>query len=295
HSATRRTSVRRDSLIGLPMSRVSSRASSSAWLRTRSASFSNVRLRSFGAACDHTPDSNAARAPATARSTSGAEQAATFAGTPPSIGLTHSNVSPVADSRYSPSMNARSGMSISAASALQSSRVAVDAIASLLLPGLGACDVRGRVDVLAGDGTVVDGHHVDAVPLDAATVSGRRSGGPLAHADVQGHVQPAAREPQGGPTPEDAGDGAEGGVPPRPRFPPRRVVLEDDVFGVYGCECADVLVVPGSVVTRDQIAGVARHVRRLAFHGDQRPRRGGARAARRRPAPSRSRRSPSRL
>jgi hypothetical protein len=63
-------------------------------------------LRFFGAVRDQTPDSNARRAPATARSTSSLSHAATCAITRPVPGLTQSNVAPDAASTYAPSTKA---------------------------------------------------------------------------------------------------------------------------------------------------------------------------------------------
>ena len=80
------------------MSTVSSSASSSAWSDMSAAKRWSAFLRFFGARRDQTPDSNAARAPATARSTSAESHAATVATTSPPIGLTQSKVSPEAAS-----------------------------------------------------------------------------------------------------------------------------------------------------------------------------------------------------
>ncbi len=92
-------STARLSPIGLPMSRVSSSASSSAWRSISAANLSSTRLRSRGGRRDQTPASKARRAAATARSTSGASQAATSASRRPSIGLTQSKVAPEAAGR----------------------------------------------------------------------------------------------------------------------------------------------------------------------------------------------------
>ena len=111
HSVASGTSTFVASRIGLPMSMVSSSASSSACSDISPASFWSTRLRFFGASRDQAPDSNAARAPATARSTSAVSPAATCATTSPAIGLTQSNVSPETASTYAPSMNALERMS----------------------------------------------------------------------------------------------------------------------------------------------------------------------------------------
>jgi hypothetical protein len=111
HSVASGTSTFVASRIGLPMSIVSSRASSSAWSDISPASFWSTRFRFFGARRDQTPDSNAARAPVTARSTSAESHAATRATTSPVIGLTQSNVSPETASTYPPSTNAWARMS----------------------------------------------------------------------------------------------------------------------------------------------------------------------------------------
>jgi hypothetical protein len=98
HSVASGTSTFRASRIGLPMSTVSSSASSSAWSDMSAARRCSAFFRFLGASRDQTPDSNAARAPATARSTSAASHAATLATSSPPIGLTQSNVSPEAES-----------------------------------------------------------------------------------------------------------------------------------------------------------------------------------------------------
>ena len=87
-------STDRLSPIGLPMSIVSSRASSSLCFRISSAKRCSTRLRSRGGWRHHTPLSNARRAAATARSASARSAEATRAITRPSIGLTQSNCSP---------------------------------------------------------------------------------------------------------------------------------------------------------------------------------------------------------
>ena len=94
HSVAFGTSTARASRIGLPMSIVSSSASSSACSAISPASRWSACLRFLGASRDQAPDSNAARAPATARSMSAESPAATVATTSPPIGLTQSNVSP---------------------------------------------------------------------------------------------------------------------------------------------------------------------------------------------------------
>src|SRR5688572_22520009 len=95
-----------ESEIGLPMSSVSVSASSSRCLRMSSAKRSSTFLRAAGARRDQAPPSNALRALATARSTSGAPQDATFAMTWPLAGLTQSKVAPETAGRYAPSMKA---------------------------------------------------------------------------------------------------------------------------------------------------------------------------------------------
>ncbi len=89
-------STARLSEMGLPMSSVSSSASSSRCARISSANRCSTRLRSRGGWCAQTPLSNARRAAATARSTSALSVEATRAITRPSIGVTSSNVSPLA-------------------------------------------------------------------------------------------------------------------------------------------------------------------------------------------------------
>ena len=101
------TSTLRLSLIGLPTSRVSSRASSSAASATSSAKRNSTRLRSAGGRSAQSPRSKAARAAATAASTSTESQAATAASLRPSIGLMQSNVAPERAGVSAPLMSAR--------------------------------------------------------------------------------------------------------------------------------------------------------------------------------------------
>ncbi len=88
------------SRIGLPVSSVSSKASSSVFAWISSANFCSTFLRAFGDCFAHTPCSNAARAEATARSISRASQADTCASTSPVAGFTRVNVAPEAASTY---------------------------------------------------------------------------------------------------------------------------------------------------------------------------------------------------
>jgi hypothetical protein len=72
-----------DSTIGLPLFLVSISASSSARVRTISASLNRMRPRSWAVVVFHGPSSNAARAAATARSTSALPASGTRAMTSP--------------------------------------------------------------------------------------------------------------------------------------------------------------------------------------------------------------------
>ncbi|MNV67390.1 hypothetical protein D3C71_1601920 [compost metagenome] len=114
-----------ESPIGLPMSRVSSSASSSTFLRSRSAKRISLALRLAGASCDHTPALKVARAFSTARLASARSQLATLARKRPSTGLRHSKVSPDAASVYSPLMKARPSIFSCWARCSQSARVRV--------------------------------------------------------------------------------------------------------------------------------------------------------------------------
>jgi len=91
-------STLRASPIGLPMSRVSSSASSSQWLSSNCAKRISTFLRCTGAVADQRPSSNARRDTLTARSTSSASHCAIAAITRPSIGLMQSKVCPEAAS-----------------------------------------------------------------------------------------------------------------------------------------------------------------------------------------------------
>ncbi|MNC67993.1 hypothetical protein D3C75_1185430 [compost metagenome] len=92
----------RESLIGLPMSRVSSSASSSACCLSSPAKRIMVALRLVGARRDQTPELNVARAFSTARWASAASQLAILPSRRPSTGLMHSKVSAETASVYSP-------------------------------------------------------------------------------------------------------------------------------------------------------------------------------------------------
>ncbi|MCY1284723.1 hypothetical protein D9M70_336380 [compost metagenome] len=127
------TSMLRESPIGLPMSRVSSRASSSAWASIRSAKRIMTSLRLTGARRDHAPDSNTARASLTASSASARSQLATLPSRRPSTGLMQSKVSPDTALVYSPWMKARVSICTDLARCSQSARVRVVIGAFLLL------------------------------------------------------------------------------------------------------------------------------------------------------------------
>ena len=114
------TSTFSASPMGLPMSRVSSSASSSRCSCISVAKRCSTRLRCTGDCPDQLPFSNTRRATATARSASSGPQDATFASTRPSIGLMQSKVSPEAAATCLPSMKAWWGMRCVAARACQS-------------------------------------------------------------------------------------------------------------------------------------------------------------------------------
>ena len=99
-------SILRLSEMGLPMSRVSSSASSSVCFRIASAKRNRIFLRFAGARFAHTPLRNAARAQSTARLMSSSSPAATRARSLPVAGFMVSKVAPEAASRYRPSMKA---------------------------------------------------------------------------------------------------------------------------------------------------------------------------------------------
>ncbi|MNS92112.1 hypothetical protein D3C72_1262360 [compost metagenome] len=105
-SSTACTSNPALSLMGLPMSRVSSNANSSMCCSNKAAKRSMTRLRSFGVRCDHTPLSKARRAAFTAISTSSAWHEATWLSTRPSRGEMLAKVSPLKASTKRPSMKA---------------------------------------------------------------------------------------------------------------------------------------------------------------------------------------------
>src|SRR6266545_6019916 len=102
-------STKRDSKMGLPLSSVSRRASSSACWSTRSPSFHSTRERSMGFIFDHVP-SSAARAALTARSTSSGPASATVVMGSSVAGFTVVNVAPETESTDSPLMTSRAGL-----------------------------------------------------------------------------------------------------------------------------------------------------------------------------------------
>jgi len=93
------TSTDSEYWIGLPMSSVSSSASSSRAARIFSAKRSSSRLRTAGGLPAQRASSKAARALATAASISAAAPRATLASTRPSMGETQAKASPEAASR----------------------------------------------------------------------------------------------------------------------------------------------------------------------------------------------------
>ena len=93
------TSILRLSEMGLPMSRVSSSASSSVCFRIASAKRNRIFLRFAGARAAQLPLRNAARAAPTARLMSSSSPAATRARSFPVAGFMESKVAPEAASR----------------------------------------------------------------------------------------------------------------------------------------------------------------------------------------------------
>ena len=88
------TSTVRAWLMGLPISRVSSRASSSPWASIKSAKRISTALRLAGASSRQSPRSKTFRAMATALSASALSQLATWASSRPFTGLIDGKVSP---------------------------------------------------------------------------------------------------------------------------------------------------------------------------------------------------------
>ena len=103
-------SSRRLCRIGLPVSRVSSSASSSAWASIKSASLFSTALRLAGEESDQSPRSNTPRAALTARSISTLLPRAIFASGAWVTGSTVSKVSFSAAAVYSPLINKRFSM-----------------------------------------------------------------------------------------------------------------------------------------------------------------------------------------
>ena len=103
-------STYRDSLMILPLSSVSSSASSSMFFSMSSASFHKMRPRSLADILRHGPcrSSNALRADCTAASTSCADAAATWVNSSPVAGLMVANV--LDELRHSPPMSSLPGL-----------------------------------------------------------------------------------------------------------------------------------------------------------------------------------------
>ena len=106
------TSSRRLWRIGLPVSRVSSSASSSRWASIRSANLCSTALRWAGEACDQSPRSKTPRAAWTARSTSAFLPRATSASVCWAVGSTVANTLLSAAALYSPLINSRVSIAI---------------------------------------------------------------------------------------------------------------------------------------------------------------------------------------
>ena len=106
------------SVIGLPMSSVSSTASVSASRSMSAAKRYITSMRARGAMRDHTPSRNARRPAATARSMSSAVPAAICARVSPVAGFTVAKRPPFAASTNWPSMNSRVSIRARAARAV---------------------------------------------------------------------------------------------------------------------------------------------------------------------------------
>ena len=119
------------SRIGLPLSRLSSTASSWRFSSISLASFRRIALRSAGASSRQRPSSKASLALPTAKSTSAASQAATSVSTLPVAGFTVGKVFPEAAGRQPPSMKALPEKLRSAAIAAYSAAVRRSVIGSL--------------------------------------------------------------------------------------------------------------------------------------------------------------------
>src|SRR6185503_11028406 len=146
----------RDSKIGLPLSSVSKRASSSACSSTRSPNFHSTRERSMGFIFAHAP-SRAMRAALTARSTSSGPASATVVIGSSVAGFTVVNVAPDAASTALPSMINRpgfTGASVSAISVLRQHR----------FPDADLLDLSGVMPVVLGECPQHVGERVAALP-----------------------------------------------------------------------------------------------------------------------------------
>ena len=102
-------SVHRFSRMGLPLSILSSTASSTMCFSIRPQSLRNIFLRSVGCILDHTPESKVLRATDTALSTSSLPQLATWASSLPVAGLMVAKVLPEAAGINLPSIKAMVG------------------------------------------------------------------------------------------------------------------------------------------------------------------------------------------
>src|SRR5262249_10579627 len=141
---------------GLPLSSVSSRASSSACWSTRSPSVHSTRERSIGLSFAHGP-SSAARAALTARSTSSGPASDTVVMGSSVAGFTGVHVAPEAAPTASPSMISRpgfTGANVSAISILHGERI----------PDACLLDLPGVVAVVLGQSPHHVGERVAALP-----------------------------------------------------------------------------------------------------------------------------------
>ena len=113
--------------MGMPLSRASSWANSSALSSIMSPTRHSALARSAGGRSRHTPLSNDLRAAATARSTSSALPSATLASTSPVAGSSVSNVLPLAESTHRPPMNSFFGWPFKNDATSRSSAIAMAA------------------------------------------------------------------------------------------------------------------------------------------------------------------------
>src|SRR5713226_3844991 len=165
------TSKKDVSVIGLPLSRLSSSANSSALSSMMSPTFHRMRARSAGGRSRQDPRSKLARAALTARSTSSRSPSATSASTSPLEGSSVGKVLPEAASTQRPPMNSSFGLLLRKGATAMGASYAptryeferLEVLHDCLLSGASDHDHRLLVGVGVGLDVMDKGWHVNVI------------------------------------------------------------------------------------------------------------------------------------